>query len=132
MVAGRPTKPELVSQIKGQKQMKKTLLGVLTLLCATSVFAFDNDDSIASWRSIVGVITAPGVDNPVAGIRAGAGPWSVRSGRAQVNLSNGATFLDVAGLVLKGSNSSGTPGPLTPGMGSLVRNPHTTPAPVPH
>ena len=55
--------------------MKKTLLGVLTLLCATSVFAFDNDDSIVRWRSIVGVITAPGVDNPVAGIRAGAGPW---------------------------------------------------------
>ena len=100
--------------------MKKTLLGVLTLLCATSVFAFDNDDSVVRWRSIVGVITAPGVDNPVAGIRAGAGPWSVRSGRAQVNLSNGATFFDVDELVLNGSNSSGTPGPVTAVTGTLV------------
>ncbi len=40
----------------------------------------------------------------------GAGPWSVRSGRAQVNLATGATFFDVGGLVLNGSNSSGTPG----------------------
>src|SRR5947207_8148315 len=102
--------------------MKKTLLGVLTLLCATSVFAFDSDDSIVRWRSIVGVITAPGVDNPVAGIRAGAGPWSVRSGRAHVNLSNGATFFEVDGLVLNGSNSSGTPGPVTAVKGTLVCN----------
>jgi hypothetical protein len=108
--------------------MKKTLVGVLTLLCATSVFAFDNDDSIVRWRSIVGVITAPGVDNPVAGIRAGAGPWSVRSGRAQVNLLNGATFFDVDGLVLNGSNSSGTPGPVTAVTGTLVCNAGTTTA----
>src|SRR5438067_2644553 len=122
---GRP-KPELVSQIKGQRQMKKTLLGVLTLLCATSVFAFDNDDSIVRWRSIVGVITAPGVDNPVAGIHAGAGPWSVRKGHARVNLSNGNTFFDVDGLVLNGSNSSGTPGPVTAVTGTLVCNAGTT------
>ena len=102
--------------------MKKTLLGVLTLLCATSVFAFDNDDSIVRWRSIVGVITAPGVDNPVAGIRAGAGPWSVRSGRAHVSLSNGAAFFEVDGLVLNGSNSSGTPGPVSAVTGTLVCN----------
>src|SRR5207248_10258534 len=86
-VTGGPNKPEPVSQIKGQEQMKKTLFGVLTLLCATSVFAFDNDDSIVSWKSIVGVITEPVVDKPVAGIRAGAVTWTVLSGSAQVNMS---------------------------------------------
>jgi len=50
----------------------------------------------------------------------GAGPWSVRSGRAQVNLATGATFFDVGGLVLNGSNSSGTPGPVTAVTGTLV------------
>jgi len=100
--------------------MKKMLGVMLTLMCASSVLAFDNDDSIVRWKNIAGVITAPGVDNPVGGIRAGAGPWSVRSGRAQVNLVNGATSFDVDGLVLNGSNSSGTPGPVTAVTGTLV------------
>jgi hypothetical protein len=102
--------------------MKKMLAMMLTLMCASSVFAFGNDDSIVRWKSIVGVITAPGVDNPVGAVHAGAGPWSVRSGRAQVNLSNGATFFEVDGLVLNGSNSSGTPGPVTAVTGTLVCN----------
>jgi hypothetical protein len=106
--------------------MKKMLAIVLTLMFASSAFAFDNDDSIVRWKSIVGVITAPGVDNPVGTIHAGAGPWSVGSGRAQVNLSNGATFFDVDGLVLNGSNSSGTPGPVTAVTGTLVCNAGST------
>ena len=60
--------------------MKKMLAVMLTLLFASSVFAFDLDDSIVRWRNIVGVVTAPGVDNPVGTIHAGAGPWTVRSG----------------------------------------------------
>ena len=108
--------------------MKKMLAMVLTLMCAYAVFAFDNDDSIVRWKSIVGVITAPGVDNPVGTIHAGAGPWSVRSGRAQVNLSNGATIFDVDGLVLNGSSSSGTPGPVIAVAGTLVCNAGTTTA----
>ena len=107
--------------------MKKMLGAMLTLImCASSVLAFDNDDSIVRWKNIAGVITAPGIDNPVGGIHAGAGPWSVRSGRAQVNLATGATFFDVDGLVLNGSNSSGTPGPVTAVTGTLVCNAGTT------
>src|SRR5258707_4077712 len=116
--------------LKDKTNMKKLLALVLTLMCASSVFAFDNDDSIVRWKNIAGVITAPGVDNPVGGIHAGAGPWSVRSGRAQVNLANGATFFDVDGLVLNGSNSSGTPGPGTAVIGTLVCNVGTTTATV--
>jgi len=112
--------------LKDKTNMKKMLGVMLTLMCASSVLAFDNDDSIVRWKNIAGVITAPGVDNPVGGIRAGAGPWSVRSGRAQVNLVNGATSFDVDGLVLNGSNSSGTPGPVTAVTGTLVCNAGTT------
>ena len=103
--------------------MKKTLAAVLTLLCATSVFAFDNDDSIVRWKSVVGVITAPAVDNPVGGIHGGAGPWSVRSGRASVDLVAGNASFEVEGLVLNGGNSSGTPGPVSAVIGTLVCNP---------
>jgi hypothetical protein len=100
--------------------MKKILAAVLSLLCAGSVFAFDNDDSIVRWKSIVGVITAPAVDNPVGSIHGGAGPWSVRSGRASVDLVAGNTSFEVEGLVLNGGNSSGTPGPVTAVIGTLL------------
>jgi hypothetical protein len=107
--------------------MKKVLAVLLPLtLCAVAAFGFDNDDSFVRWNGIVGVITAPGVDNPVAGIRAGAGPWSVRSGHARVNFLSGAAFFDVDGLVLNGSNSSGTPGPITAVTGTLVCNAGST------
>jgi hypothetical protein len=102
--------------------MKKMLALVLTLLCASAVFAFDSDDSTVLWKSIVGVITIPGVDNPVGGIHAGATPWTVRSGRARVNLSTGAAFFEVEGLSINGGNSTGTPGPISAVIGTLVCN----------
>ena len=103
-------------------KMKKMLAVALTLLFASSVFAFDLDESLVRWRNIVGVITAPGVDNPVGTIHAGAGPWSVRSGRASVNLSTGATSFEVEGLTLNGGNATGTPGPVSAVVGTLVCN----------
>jgi len=103
--------------------MKKVFALLLPLaLCATSAFAWVENAAVVRWNSIVGVITAPAIDNPVAGIHAGAGPWSVHNGHARVNLSNGNTFFDVDGLVLNGSNSSGTPGPVTAVTGTLVCN----------
>ena len=103
--------------------MKKVLAVLLPMaLFATSAFAWAENSTVVRWASIVGVITAPAVDNPVAGIRAGAGPWSVRNGHARVNLANGNTSFDVDGLVLNGSNSSGTPGPVTAVTGTLVCN----------
>ncbi len=45
--------------------MRKMLGLVLTSMCASSVLALDNDDSIVRWKNVAGVITAPGVDNPV-------------------------------------------------------------------
>src|ERR1700742_4034991 len=104
-------------------KMKRAFAVLLPLaLCATSAFAWAESATVVRWASIVGVITAPAVDNPVAGIHAGAGPWSVRNGHARVNLSNGNTTFDVDGLVLNGSNSSGTPGPVTAVIGTLVCN----------
>ena|SRR5215467_1797077 len=107
--------------------MKKVGAVLLPLLfSAAAAMAFDFGESVR-WQSIVGVITAPGVDNPVSGIRAGAGPWSVHSGRARVNPATGAAFFDVDGLVLNGGNASGTPGPVSAVVGTLVCNPGATP-----
>jgi hypothetical protein len=100
--------------------MKKMLTVMLTLMFASSVFAFDLDDSIVRWRNIVGVVTAPGADNSVGTIHAGAGPWTVRSGRASVNLSTGGASFEVEGLTLNGGNSTGTPGPVSAVVGTLV------------
>lgn len=103
--------------------MKKALaVSLLLMFCVSAAFGFDLDDSIVRWNSIVGVITAPGVDNPVGTIHSGAGPWSAHSGHVQVNLVTGATFFNVEGLVLNGGTSSGTPGRVTSITGTLVCN----------
>jgi hypothetical protein len=113
-------------QIK-EYEMKKVLAALLPLLVgAGAALALDFGESVR-WNGIVGVITAPSVDNPVSGIHAGAGPWSVRSGRARVNFATGAMFFDVDGLVLNGGNATGTPGPVTAVVGTLVCNPGATP-----
>src|SRR5215470_5129611 len=104
--------------------MKRTFALVLTLLFATSSFAWE--DSVVRWRRIVGVITAPGVSNPVAGIASGGLPWTVSEGKARVNLATGDAAFFVEGLVLVGGNASGTPGPVTSVKGTLVCNPGST------
>lgn len=107
--------------------MKKAVAVLLSVLfCAAAALALDLGESVR-WNSLSGVITAPAVDNPVSGIHAGAGPWSVRSGRARINLTTGAAFFDVDGLVLNGGNNSGTPGPVTAVIGTLVCNPGASP-----
>ena len=115
--------------------MKKVLAGLLPiLLCASVALAtgtqfgagLGNSEGLVRWTSIVGVITAPGVDAPVGNIHAGATPWTVRQGFATVNLETGAVFFEVNGLVINGSNSSGTPGPITAVTGTLVCNPGAT------
>ena len=58
--------------------MKKILVGLLSLsFCSAAALALDFGESVR-WDSIAGVVTAPGVDNPVSGIHAGAGPWMRR------------------------------------------------------
>lgn len=104
----------------------KKLLPLALLLAPTALFAHDGEDSVVKWHQIVGVITAPNVDNPVAGISAGTTPWSTRGGRARVNLATGETHFDVDGLVLNGGNASGTPGRVTSVTGTLVCNPGST------
>jgi len=95
----------------------------LALLVAPAiVLAEESFDSVVQWNHIVGVITAPGLNNPVAGINAGAGPWSVQEGHARVDLTNGQVSFEVRGLVLNGSNSSGTPGTINTVTGTLVCN----------
>src|SRR3954453_17110779 len=99
--------------------MKKLSLLLLTV-CAG---AFAQTDIVVRWRGIEGVITAPGVDNPVGQIHSGAGPWTTRSGSARINLATGSGSFDVEGLVRNGGNASGTPGAVTSVIGTLVCNP---------
>ena len=61
--------------------MKKVSLLLLTL-CAG---AFAQSDTVVHWRGIQGVITAPGIDNPVGQIHSGAGPWTTQAGNAELS-----------------------------------------------
>jgi hypothetical protein len=98
----------------------------LTVLLTPAIGpAHEADNSAVQWNQIVGVITAPGINNPVGGINAGTGPCSVHEGHAHVNLASGEASFEVHGLVLNGSNASGTPGPVTTVTGTLVCNPGT-------
>jgi hypothetical protein len=99
--------------------MKKVVKVMLPLLFAAASFAQSN----ATWLRIVGVITAPGTSNPVAGIASGGMPWTTSGGTATVNFTNGTVAFVVEGLVLVGGNASGTPGPVTSVKGTLVCNP---------
>lgn len=114
--------------------MKK--FAVTLSLVLTAAAAFAQNDTVVRWTQLVGVITAPGIDNPVGGttdasgnkinqIHAGAGPWTARGGSARVNLATGEGSFDVDGLVLNGGSSSGTPGPINSVVGTLVCNPGT-------
>jgi hypothetical protein len=119
--------------------MKKGLVLALVLLCGGRLAAApgDEDDSVVTWRNIVGVITAPGIDNPVAvttdgqgnvlsQIHSGTLPWVTRSGSAAVDLTTGAASFAVKGLVLNGGNRTGTAGPINQVVGTLVCNPGST------
>jgi len=102
----------------------KRVFVALPLLFAIASFA--GEDAIVSWQKIVGVITAPGVPNPVAGIASGRLPWTVFSGWASVDFATGHIAFLVNGLVLVGGNSSGTPGTVTRVKGTLVCDPGTS------
>jgi hypothetical protein len=106
--------------------MKKGCLLSL-ILCAG---AFAQSDTVVRWRGIQGVITAPGVDNPVGTIHSGAGPWTTRGGSARVDLSTGEGSFDVEGLVMNGGPASGTPGGVHSVLGSVVCNAGSTSGPV--
>jgi hypothetical protein len=86
-------------------------------LFASAAFA---DSSVVRWDSIVGVITSPGVDNPVADIHGGATPWTTTRGQATINLNNGGTGFFVQGLVINGGSATGTTGPISSVIGTLV------------
>ncbi len=104
-------------------------------LFASATFA--QDTPIVRWKQIVGVITAPNVDNTVAAvvdaqgqttaIHAGGLPWTTSGGNARVDLSNGNVSFTVSGLVLNGGNSTGTvPAGFPKIAGTLVCNAGTT------
>jgi hypothetical protein len=105
-----------------ETRMSKMIAGLLSLAFAAPALASHYADPIVRWRSIVGVITAQGVNNPVNDINSGTFAWSARNGWARVNLRTGAAAFAVDGLVINGTAFSGTPGPVTQVEGTLVCN----------
>jgi hypothetical protein len=115
--------------------MKKALaLGMIVLCGGAAAAAGQTTDAVVHWTNIVGVITAPGIDNPVAEtvdnhgnvvseIHSGTLPWTTRTGAARVNVRTGDVEFRVSGLVLNGGNATGTPGPINQIVGTLVCNP---------
>jgi hypothetical protein len=115
--------------------MKTVTAFVVALLCGSSLWAAEHgQDAVVSWHGLAGVITGPGLDNPVAvitnhndavvsQIHSGTLPWVARSGDAHVDLNTGAASFTVRGLVLNGGNASGTAGPINQVVGTLVCNP---------
>jgi len=113
--------------MKQKLNKRVALVGfALAALCASPSFAAD-----IRWRSIIGVMTAPddpttaaaeNINNPVGKVASGTFPWSVRTGRARVNLATGAASFEVHGLVINGQIFSGTPGPVTAVTGTVVCN----------
>ena len=115
--------------------MRKFGFTLSLLLTAASAFAQNN--TIVRWHQIVGLITAPNVDNPVGivadangtalnPIHSGTGPWTTRGGSVRINLLTGEGSFDVEGLVLNGGNGSGTPGAVKSVIGTLVCNTGTS------
>jgi hypothetical protein len=102
--------------------MRKVCFLSLTLCAA----AFAQTDTVVRWRGMEGVITAPGVDNPVGQIHSAPGPWTTRDGNARVNIDTGEGSFEVEGLVLNGGAGSGTIGAVTTVLGTLVCNPGGT------
>jgi len=118
----------------------KTVFGLLFLALAATAGAASmngnsnmNGNSSVRWRTVVGVITAQNVDNPICRtdaqgrcmgttIDSGTFAWSARSGSARVDLATGETTFRVNGLVINGTSFSGTAGPITQIEGTLVCN----------
>jgi hypothetical protein len=104
----------------------KKLFAVLLPLTLSAVTALAADDVAVRWKNVVGVITIPGVNLPVGNINSGATAWSARSGLANVNLTNGNAVFEVEGLVINGGNATGTTGPISAVVGTLVCGAGTT------
>src|SRR5262249_9088946 len=105
--------------------MRTLFAASLTLLLASTAMASSSHaQPTLRFADVVGVITAPGVDNPVrrpeaqgncvgTTIHSGTFAWTARDGNARVNLSTGAAAFQVDGLVINGTQFSGTPGPVS-------------------
>ena len=105
------------------RKMKKVCAVFCALLSGLFLAsAFAGENKFVRWERIVGVITAPNVDNPVGSIHSGTFPWSAQSGTASVDLTTGAVAFQVNGLVINGASPSGTTGPITLVKGTLVCN----------
>src|SRR5260370_30236030 len=114
--------------------MNKLSLTLSLVVIAGSALAQNNNNTVVRWRQIIGNITAPGIDNPVAGvtdangnttnpIHSGTLPWTTKRGSARVNLSTGEGSFDVEELAFTVRNTTRTTAPLHSVTATLVCDP---------
>jgi hypothetical protein len=102
-------------------QMKRVLAGVVLPLLFT-IPSFAAEDTLMAWNRVVGLITSPGVSNPIAGIPSDIVPWTTSGGFVIVDSATNKVMFSVEGLEPVGGESSGTTGTVTSVFGSLVCN----------
>ncbi len=99
-----------------------TVMASTLLLIAFTAMAANAQS--ASWKQIVGIISAGNVVGSGSGqVAGGFLPWTTTSGRAHVNLQTGDIEFEVRGLVFAAGTPNitiGTPLPVTAVKGTLV------------
>jgi len=104
--------------------MKKILSIFVMAFTFTCLNNLNAAAQTASWRQVVGIITAGNVVGVGSGaVSGGFLPWTTTSGSASVNLESGHIHFVVRGLVFAGGSPTitiGTPLPVTQVKATLV------------
>jgi hypothetical protein len=112
---------ERMTHMKRIAHMRR-VLAVVVLPLLFTIPAFAQEDTVVAWNRVVGLITSPGVSNPIAGIPSDIVPWTTSGGFVFVDSESNEVVFSVEGLVQVGGEFSGTTGTATRVFGSLVCN----------
>jgi hypothetical protein len=146
--------------LTGENMFSMTRFGAAAAALALSFTASAAQaDTIVQWKGVAGVIvdlnvaagipvlkasamrnanevgqatmiSTPGLTNDIDNVHGGSFPWTTQGGSAKINLRTGAVSFNVQALEINGTTFSGTPGPVTKVIGTLVCNASfTNPAP---
>jgi hypothetical protein len=103
-----------------QTWLRKSL--VITALTLGAVqFARADQNDVARWQSVIGIIQGGNVVGSGTGAVTGApGPWSAQGGHVVVNLTHGKIEFSTRGLVFAAGNAIGNTGTVAQVKGTLV------------
>jgi hypothetical protein len=134
-----------IISLLGENMFSRTRFGTAAAVLALSFTASAAQADTVNWKGMIGIISdvnvAAGINllapnsgiatipstNDVGAIKGGTFPWTTNGGNASVDLVTGATSFHVKALNINGTPLTGTAGPVTKVVGTLVCNPTTTP-----